>query len=459
MEVSNDISAKALSSNNANVLILEGRSVKGLKKEKNFRQADQLLVHFDPISLGFCLIFAFRYLIRGRLKPLKILRLRNKNNESRLYLDLKVASKKQRLTERAYFPTHWTNKEFLIWMDERKVNYVVLRWYNQVIQEQDVNDIDILIDDKDISVVRTGLSQFLGTRAVDLFALSGGETGGVDKMAYFPPKIGTQILKHRISATPHPGFLPNIEDQFLSLAYHALFRKGYEANLPIDSRGLPKASGKIFEELRRLQEIAGVETLLDMESLLQCLDKKGWVPPADMISRQSSNNQWIKDVLLKTVDYSAGLKGSYFVLVLREIVEQWDNKEEMIKDIQNAGFEIMLRREIEVENRDTLAGHLRGGNWSAGPWPVSGGRPCTILVVQDSNPLPISRKIKKARPTLQNARILFKTEWRSRVNDLVGKDNSANFVHTSDNNDETLEYLAHIAPDAIGLIKSADGLL
>jgi len=452
LDTSVNVSPKDVMSNNADVLLLENPATKALKKEKNFKHAQFLMLPFDPSSLISGVIYSLRYLIRGRLRPIGFSKVMWENGTQSRFITFKIASKKQHFSERSFYPKNWSNAEFLSWLDEKEVKYVVMRWYEDVVSDKDINDIDILIDDPDIPKIRKNLNELLGTQPVDLHALSGGETGGIDKMAYFPPAIGRHLIDNRVKDQTRPGYKLAPMDEFQSLAYHALFRKGYKSGLPTSRTDTRTATGKIYTRLSHLKETIGVNVDLDMESLLSWLKQEGWVPPNDMIAKVASSNQWIRDHLSPDQDFMAGLTGHYFAMILREITEKWGITDKLIADIEKAGFQILYKQKLSDLEKIEIAQHIRGGNWSAGPWPVSGGGPSTVLIIADINPIPLNRAQRKNHKSHQNARILFKQKWREEIDEIIGKENSANFVHTSDNNLETLDYVQHFPLNAQNVI-------
>lgn len=447
--VKTDLSPKAVQENNADCLLLTGKSTKAFVKSKFFRHASSFLVPLETSSILPFLFYGARYLLKGSLKFTALAKGTFSNKKSQNFLCLQSNFKKSYASERCYFPEEWNNQQFLQWLDDQNITYIVLRWYDAVISGN-VNDIDILMADEDAKKIRKKLNTQVGTHPVDIFDLGGSD---LDQIACFPPKIAQELLQNRIQASPEaPGYIPAPLDHFKSLAYHALIRKGYKSGLQPDADSTEVAHGKIHEKLTELKGALGLTCDLDMQGLFSFLKDENYLPPLDMLTKLKQKNRWLQDHAFLFEKPRAHLKGHYFTLILREIVEEWGNLGQLEQDIQNAGFEILSSKTIAPEERVDISHSLRGGNWSAGPWPVSGGIPYHVILAFDPNPLPLKGKMKKTHPMVSSARILFKQKWRDAINDQQGKENAANFVHTSDNNAETLDYLEHISPEVIELI-------
>lgn len=438
--------------NNADVAILEGRSCRALKKERNFGHLKEVYLPLEISVLGGALFWGLRYLVRGRMFPSGTVALKNAVGQQRRFLRVKIRPKKKHLSERSYYPADWTPLDLLKWLDEQQANYAVLRWHEAVLKNMPMNDIDILIDDGDVARIRAGLDHFIGTRPVDLHAVSGGETGRIDRMAYFPVRAGKKLLRGRVRMEGGAGWRPCDRDYFESLAYHAVFNKGIGSGLAENKKQRNTAEGKIYKELSRLREKCDVTVELTLEGLFDYLKTSDWMPSADMVAKLAERNKWLKRKTQHLDDGAAALQYDYFMFLFRDIVKQWGNIGVLKNGLTEMGFDIIYEKELAGSEKEYVAEEVRGGNWSAGPYRTDGGKPFYAVLVRDRQPLKMSRKQRKSCPSIKNARILRKREWRDRVNAGLPQSAQANFVHTSDNNAETLEYLKVVAPEALELL-------
>jgi len=435
------------SSNNADMLFLEGCAVKVLKKNRYFGHADKVCVGASFSNLFPFMQSGFRYLTKGRLRCSGFHTEEGASGKRR-YVCFSVHNKKSFLGERSYFPEGWSHREFINFLNHEKIEYVVLRWQQNIENWPEGDDIDLLVSDDDISRLRDALDVRLGTKPVDLHAVSGGESGRHDKMAYFPPALAKEILSRKV--LENGMWMPCKEDMLKCFAYHLIFHKGKNAKLAASAAG-PKKPGRYSDELERLAGIAGGDINPDYESVYAFLESQNFVPPLDMISRISHDNAWVKENLTTTTpepDVDLSKLKNISVIILRDIVREWGNLKELREDILSEGFDIVLEKELSKDEQSFAAHEIRGGNWSAGPWPTNGGKPYYMFILKDENPIKPNAKQLKQYPNLENARVLFKREWRDAVNGkLADKALHANFVHASDNAHESYDYIKIIAPD------------
>jgi hypothetical protein len=456
IELCRDESKDAVEHNNADVAILDGNAYRVLGKERNYRHLREVYLPLD-IGIGrLCKAFVCgaSYFIRRRLIPYAVTTFHTKAGVQRRFLKIKVRSTKTRNYEFDYYPSDWTPLDFLKFLDNLGVRYVALRWHDKILHDKPMKDLDVLIADEDIRKVGENLDGLVGRKMVHMHSVSGGEREKVDQMAYFPPKISRHILENRVPLTADGGFRPSDQDYFLSLAYHAVVDKGAASGLPETAADPVDTENKFYKELTRLKDILGLDVGLNLEALVVYLEECGWLPPSDRLAKFVARNKWLEkriknDLLAK----GESIKGDYTVFLFREIVREWGILPELLADLKKTGFEIVFEKELNAEDQKHISLEVRGGNWSPGPWKTSGGKPFYAVLVRDPKPKKMSRKQLTQHPFVQNARLLNKGKWRDKVNSRFPKEKQANFVHSSDNTREALEYISVIAPDAAHLIK------
>jgi hypothetical protein len=106
---------------------------------------------------------------------------------------------------------------------------------------------------------------------------------------------------------------------------------------------------------------------------------------------------------------------------------------------------VELLRVVPLTNDQVdAASRLRGGNWSRGPYPVSGGPPHTLIIGYDWYPL--APNGPSDGPLLQNQRLrTIKNEARKLFNRRRWF-RTSNVVHSPDNEQEAFEYLGAMDP-------------
>ncbi len=451
IDVCPDETKDAVAHNNADIAILDGESFRALKSERNYRHLRELYL---PLDLGFgklckALAYSARYLAARRLRPYATATLTAANGAQRRFLKMKIHSRKTRNSEFDYYPAEWTALDFLKFLDGLGARYVALRWHDKILHDLPMRDIDLLIADEDIKKVTQNLDGLVGRKKVHMHSVNGGEREKVDQMAYFPPKISRRIIENRVKLTDNVGFRPSDHDHFFSLAYHAVVDKGAASGLPEAPGIAADPENKYYKELKRLRDVLGLDVSIDLESLVVCLEKNHWLPPADRLAKFVARNEWLKKRMATVPSATSHINGDYTVMLIREIVREWGILPELLADLRKMGFQIVFEKELKGEEREHICTEIRGGNWSPGPWKTNGGRPFYALLLFDPKPIKMTRKQLTQFPFVQNARLLNKSKWREKVNARFPKAQQANFVHASDNTHEAYEYLSVIAPQAV----------
>lgn len=431
--------------NNADCIILNDFYPAILKKEKNFAHLKEIIIPIKITPITCLFTFGLRSLLKGQIKIEKKLYSNIYSENFEHYITLSVHPRKNRLDQRDFYPPDWTSLKLLQEIDKLKIKYVSLRWPEQILSNAPLSDVDLLVDDEDAIKLRALLESHIGTKAVDIHTVHGGEPGRGDQMAYFPPHIAKQILENRILLSEQGGQVPNLNDQFRSLAYHAVFNKGVESGLSPTPK--KPAQGKIFEELKRLQKYTNIRTNLSLPELLSFLKAENWMPPLDMVVRKSHKNKWLRIAFDLNKDLDAGLNYSYFAVFIRKKAKDWNISERLECRIENDGFKIIASAELDPKQVEVAASQIRGGNWSAGLWPISGGPPFKILLIEDKKQIKPTRSQKRGSPSVHNARIFEKNKWRNFFNSENLPHEQSNILHTSDSNQETIEYLNLLFPD------------
>src|SRR6185369_5273466 len=259
-------------------------------------------------------------------------------------------------------------------------------------------------------------------------------------MPYFQPYLAEELIDR---AFIHRGLcrVPAPREHFLSLAYHALYHKGYESGIPSEreKRARNKKTDHDYVEiLGRHGADLGYNVTITLEGLDAFLDEQGWRPPHDMLIRLSRRNRWVRS-LLRQPEKVGNSDDCVAVFLLREEGLRRGGVERARQLIQKHGFEIRSTYEFDERTSATLARSLRGGNWGRGPWPISGGSPVAAIVAYDPSPIAPSRREKKRFPFIANARLLCKEQLRDAFNEGFPKEQHCNVIHSSDNGREAMD--------------------
>src|SRR5690554_1025291 len=120
---------------------------------------------------------------------------------------------------------------FLEILNKRKVEYVLLRWWENLPEIPEGEDLDILVRDehrdlmKDLVTFRDN-----GTgHKCDIYTLTGSNFGSHRGLPYFQFNLAKTLLQTRILY--RGAYVPSPQSYFASLAYHAVFHKGLGSGL------------------------------------------------------------------------------------------------------------------------------------------------------------------------------------------------------------------------------------
>ena len=186
--------------------------------------------------------------------------------------------------------------EFFGRLDELKVEYVVLRWFEGLPDLDRKHDLDLLVADDSIKALESELTHWPVGHPVDLFSLTGGRKKDRSSVSItaiptqlFPDRIARRIMDQRLK---FKGicYVPSPQDHFCALAYHATYIKGAASGLAARGRvdaNAPAASHDYAAALRALGARVGITVPAEVtrDWLDSLLTELGWRPdPAELAS-------------------------------------------------------------------------------------------------------------------------------------------------------------------------------
>lgn len=343
-------------------------------------------------------------------------------------------------------------------LDEAGVEYVVLRWFEEVPltpagEKKTTNDIDILFQHSDLKkVIRIG-SKFPGNVLTEFYSVSGKKGTAARGFPYYPPVLAAQILSSRIRYKD-TFYIPSPREHFQSLCYHLVYHKGYESGLPVNASTPPKDKGKRHYEdlLMELADKEGVtlEKPVTLESLHRYLVASGWTMPYDQKQRwKGCQKEWM-DHLCKLEEeedftYAKQLPGLIVFVIRADASVPPEVREATIRKIKNY-FTVEEIIPLSQEDQDRASLNIRGGNWLE-----HGGKtfvpPTVALVCFDPTPKPFTKDHPDYRknPHITNANVLLKNLIREEINEEFptgGKKRTV--LHSSDNTMEGHHHLLYV---------------
>ena len=329
----------------------------------------------------------------------------------------------------------------------------MLRWFESLPDREPTGDIDLLVADDDLPQVLQILGSNPAIRPCDLYTPSGLRESSYLKASYYPPLLARRLLTN---ARSHRGFcqVPCESDYFHSLAYHAIYHKGPDSNLPGSEkyhRHEPRSSRDFTSILADMARRLGIDVDISLEGLHAYLVQNDWAPPPDLIVRMAASapkNRWLQELAARE-NGNLSVDPGLTVFVIRESAVDAGVHEQIIAMVEKHGFMPLARKTLTAAEVRHGAPRMRGGNWGPGPDDHLGGLPSIVLVAYDPKPLRPSRSQRKRFPLVTNARTLVKEEIRRQVNESIAPRHPINGVHSSDYGAEAHHFLHTFAPELV----------
>ncbi len=355
---------------------------------------------------------------------------------------------------RRYISAVLTREDFFEKLNDRRVNYVILRWFETLPKWPQGEDIDLLVADADLDRIADLFSGVPNERPCDVYSLSG-QRGGWNSLPYYPLKLGEKLLHRRVK-WQEKYFVPHPEDLFYSLMYHVVFHKAEFSGVPYDHKQL--AEGQVDHQYLDILEEKGnqigVACPTHFCGMYELLKQKGWFPAFSTLRKYAMLREWHRQKLGKPT-YQAG-QGQVQLFVIREwavehrkidyIMEWFRSKSDLIK--------ILKLIHLNENQKKAFAREVRGGVWGKGPYPVSGGLPAVIIVGYDLEPTPVSQEVLDEFPYVTSGNYILKHELRDLIKQQLVIPARVNCIHTSDDEMEAWEDLKALEdPELLAEIK------
>lgn len=446
--------ARQVSANNAEVLVLSGEAPRALWSISAFAHARYVVL---PLAASRATVLGLlglaKHVLRGRVTLAGVEWFAIEPRVGRALLVAKVTRPKVGGARRFVSPVLGVDG-FLAALGDRAVRHVVLRWFEQLPAVDPGEDIDLLVADEHVAAVEEVMADLPGIIPCDLYSVSGLPGTDYRGMAYYPPALAEQILT-RAREWGGRYRVPSGPDHFLSLAYHAVYHKGVDSGLPTIAADVTREQQPDHDYAGVLARVArenGITAELTLERLDEYLASAGWQPPYDTLARLALKNRWLARRLDHLAERAEAEHPGVTVFVVRQEACSRGLCDRIVERLRAAGFTILRERLLSEEARTRVLRGVRGGNWGKGPWPRSGGGPAFVVVALDASPIRPRAQVKEKYPGLSNERVLIKEQIRDALNDGLASDERCNMLHSSDNSTEALEYLQLAMPDEVAEI-------
>ena len=354
--------------------------------------------------------------------------------------------RKAKRSPRRYIPKDLGVENFFRCLNKLGVKYVCLRWHEELPRVKDGEDIDLLVDDHNLLQIETLLT---GTKhagiPVDLYTASGLPGTDYCTVPYFPPPLAEFALENPLL---FDGLvkIPAPQSYFYTMCFHVVYHKGLASGLPATNGSEPTGSPDhdYASALTHLAQDANLRVPeMNLSAIDQVLATAGWKPPTDTLRKYSRRNNWLKNEIIKNAAILNPLFDGLAVFFVRERAVPW--LDQILSLLHQDGFEVFERLDLKADEISRIASQVRGANWGRGPWPLSGGKPATVLVAYDC--FPTMEEAPDDPTNVANSRIQrTKERIRKVIASSLPQVERFNGLHSSDLPQEALEYVEVLDP-------------
>lgn len=423
--------------NNCTVAILHGFAAAALSEKKKFCQFSHILV-----PLGWPLIALGVGLLRYGRRHALVVRGQTvlpSPGKRRRYVVVEAHSPPSD-NRRQYGPAGLSPLEVLRRLDG--VDYVALRWSEQIEANRHEGDIDLLVSQQGLTKLKERFGREVCTYPLDVYTDDGQGGHGYKSVPYVTAGLAKGLLE---SATLTAGGIRVAAPywRFLAFCYHLTFQNKSEHVTPgtIEIRVDTFHKPHYYPELQRLASLADRPVPRTYDDIERLLNEADVMPSLDLIGFYSNKNAFLKQRYFDQQPMKAGLV-TFFLRDFGDGLAKVDD----LRTALASHFEILVEGPISAENRTRVLNSVRGGNWSDKKAPGGTAYPVYWFVCWDPSPLAPSARTRRKHPRVDNEHIRLKDLLRRQ---LVDKANvRLRVVHSSDNALEATDHISHLGLSA-----------
>lgn len=359
---------------------------------------------------------------------------------------------------RKYIPYNLGIEGFFECLNNRDIEYVILRWFEDLPEWPEGEDIDILIKDEDIDKILDLFSKSPEGIPMDTYTLKGSRGCSFGPAGpYYPPSLGEKILQNK-TLFKNKFYVPNPRYHFLSLIYHITYHKAEKSGIPIgETRGARylERDHNYIEILNSFQQRDELGDNINLTELHNYLKTNNFNPRLDTLRKLYiiDHSEFLLEIANNEKD--KGIEPHDLIVF---IVREWAFKNDMVQliidNIADNNLDIISYYYLKNKDKKRVAKHIRGGNWSKGPYPSNGGYPQLIITAFDYHPKHLTFDAKSSHPFVTNENVFIKNKVRDIINNKKIFTRWANSLHSSDDFTEAKEYIDIISPELFKIISN-----
>lgn len=376
------------------------------------------------------------------------------------FLANKVLPENRRSPRNRRYIRNGSRTQLLKEMKQRQIRYTLLRWFEDLPDWPEGEDMDFLIHGEDIHKVQDLFQLKQNSMPVDIYSHDGSGGLSYNGFAYYSPKLANRLIEEADYCEQYAR-IPAKELYFASLAYHAVYHKFHRSGLPLKSGLQPQ-----FDEpenpypalLARMSNELGLGLDCSLLDLHCYLEEKKLAPSFDLFRKLSNIKPELSFFLKDDAHELCPVeKGEVVAFVVRDWAIENGFLDKLRREIEsNLKLEILYEMPLHDEQKKNVRQEIRGGDWGKGPHPVGGGGPAVFWLCFDYHPVPATEKLTKVHPYIRNGNIThFKEYLRNYVEQRTLITKHANPLHSADDEIEAWHYLEVVAPNKVRDLKQA----
>jgi hypothetical protein len=323
-------------------------------------------------------------------------------------------------------------------INERKVKYVVLRWFEDLPIIDEGEDIDLFVDDSHINYFDDLLVSYPRVFPIDLYSQT---ILTWNDLPYYTPEIFNELLINR-SFKNKLFWIPNQSIYARSLAYHALYHKKNIFTVESISNSV------VHSYTYTLKSIAPVSHFLegaeDLDSLNVHQALSSYSPHLSLLRKYHQVTGGLSDII-PFQDPNVFCKGELIIFTIRDETIKNGKLESILSYLSELDYflEVLSVIHLTDDQKIRAKNFTRGGIWKKGTFPISGGPPSVMIVTFDFFPdyISLSKRLK-SYPYIQNAHVFIKDKIRDLINKDLPKSKHFNGIHSTDDDLESLDDLS-----------------
>lgn len=367
--------------------------------------------------------------------------------QGRLFRYVSFKFFKTNRTPRVYVKAGIGRMEFFEILHRRKIEYVLLRWWENLPDMPPDEDMDILIKDEHRDLIGDLITFYdngSGMKA-DIYTISGVKYGSHRKLPYFQSGLAHILINSRVLFKG--AYVPSSIPYFASLAYHAVFHKGRNSGIPGFDAKPSFVEHDYNTILNDLALKVGIEVDITIRGLYEWLKKENYAPANDTLTKLI---EVLPELSVLEEPLTCDARGGE---LLTFVVRERLIKDGLLNNFtafleKKYQFDIIDVRLLKPEERTVCTYQIRGGKWDRGPYKYSGGPPAALVVAYDYHPKPLSTEelTKQSRMTNKN-NLDAKYVFRESLTSLFLIKGDYNCVHSADNEPDAWSYISLVNDD------------